>query len=177
MAPGIKRKSLILTVTLMFSLVACGSSDEFAFSFVSDFSVTPSNTSVGGQASLSVVFQSSDNSVLSSNKIATNTDLAILIPTGIDIIANTSELDNNSGDDFKARTPNSVIRCQNGSHSVYYKFSSEELSNFGQNQVRLKVTPTENRGIVTFKAEADTIISNPCNIITEQSGSLTINAN
>jgi len=173
----IVRKISIFVLFAEFFLAGCGgggSDGSFNLGFVEDVRVDPAAVRVEGDVTVTVDFEPNTTSDLDDAIEVQASDVAVLLPPGVDYVKDSSQLDGNIFDGFNSRPPNSVTICADGSRALYYRLAVGELSTLGDNKIKIKARPFEVRGGVSFTAEVDSIIFSPCEIVGQDSDTLLI---
>jgi hypothetical protein len=169
-----------LSVFLPILLSSCGgdSGDDFTFGFVKDVRVDPESIAVGANATVIVDFDPNTLSKIDSegdeSESVQDTEVAVLLPPGLDFVNGSSEFDGSILDGFDSRPPNEVEICSDGSRALRYSFKTGELSTLGNNRIRLQGKAFEPRGTVVISAGTDSAITSPCEIVGQDSDQLVI---
>ncbi len=178
-----RMQSSILAILMLFGLASCGGSagpNSEVSSVRTDKSVLRVGQRTGVEVEFSVsVTQEADTNILDDEEpgyFSDPSELAINIPVGLRFVENSSSLnDNFFGDnifgDEDPRGPNRFVACPDGSTTLLYLFSTDELDadNPLAKRIRFEADASSAEGIVEITATAARTVSGLCPLRGERS--------
>ena len=171
------KKRLLFTL-LFLAISGCGGiGDDSSDALIDEVRVTPDVTSAGEVISVIVDFSAAlsdyDFSEPDTEQLA-DTEVLVILPKGVDFVAESSDLDGSDIAGFRKRPPNTVEICPDGSRALYYDFRTGEMTD-GRNRLRLQARPFEVVGDVEVGARAERVLGVPCAATAEKTDFLRVN--